>query len=340
MTMSRRTVALATAMTVALILGADRQSTLLASPASTLFVAPDATTPCSFPLSGNLRECAGILSRDFIANPRSADLRFAVRDAQTPGLDTQREGECGNSGTTGHCPVTQSATPFVNPDSRWFSVESLPAHYAIVLGAMRFKYGVNHKDRYYAKLGANLPADAESRMHYIVAYAVSPKVVTASRDTIIGAWAIYRMAKSSDQYADSLMSGNLIKCGHPPDNPTAAETRFTTCVGQHGIQTSARLLNTTSEAVYNSLACEASQLPFSTVAEPDLWGECGKQRMVKVATLLKGRVDSAGAAAASGSVKGRLAFTAASIMQLLQRAQPAIDPYWFSCANGCCTAEL
>lgn len=209
----------------------------------------------------------------------------------------------------------QHGLTFVNQDGRKIDLDRLPVGQSLLMGAIRFEGGKG-KDPFY-KVGSGLPPTDAGRMVYFVVN--RPIVLPGSPTfgTTVAQWNMYGVDVPHKQVKLIAGPGNIVECteestvNNDKGNPNSY---FTACKPVHIADSLARALKLPFNAVLAYAACK-----------PDESGTCTKTQ----------------ANAPHGfnvmSVDQRKVLLAA-IPKIF--GDPLTAPYWFSCGQGCCTAEM
>ena len=205
------------------------------------------------------------------------------------------------------CAKGQMATLWVNRDARSIDLEALPYDKVVVVGSMRLKAGVRQKERLYG-LGNDLGEPEDARRFFFIAYKPS------RTDKTLTNWVLYGMHDDHGWIADSLVSGKIVKCVKEHDtNHEVPNAWFRNCDADIKSNALARLSHVSADTLLALQQCTAGP------------SECAR------------RARRALTATASLSVTQRQ-----SVVQALEGiyADSSIDPFWFTCLLGCCTAEM
>lgn len=286
---------------------------------------PAAYAPCY--LTGTGRPCAGLLTT---ATPTVGDLKRAFKYLSWGGGEGRRKASLPCRKTSSPC--EQYAATFVNPDARNFPDDMrLTTGTSLVLGGMRLRPKGEEEARY--KVGYDLKED-ERRFVYFVASPLPtpPTGIQVGAGKVALGWTLYRLDDGpTGEVVASLSSGRILRCDHPHDDTGNARIRlaespsasFTTCPVAAIADSVGALIGASTLMVLNAFTCEAGRLNRSITDRPD---ECGVQLASKLAAL------NSSASARGPAVRSLLTRMGAM-------ANALMDPYWFSCASGCCTAD-
>ncbi len=269
--------------------------------------------PCDFSVAGT--NCPGLLAS---TTPTVAELNTAYSNALARGDGSYRK-------------VFELCRPFepchyadtdVNMDMRGVDFAHLPTNRGIVVGDMRWSAEVAFDDRTY-KVGSNLANTQMTRRTFFVMIPLDGKTpLDPGYGTITARWRLYGVQMNSD-VPTLVDTGYVVKCKYPHPDAAVARSGFRGCLPLKRIHEEAARLGLSFQDVLNIDQCEPGLIRNSGI---EFETACAKQRESKVAALrlkLKAQGKSI-----------------APLSTLTALGDPTLDTYWFSCANGCCTADM
>lgn len=295
-------------------------------------------------LDGDLK-CAGILGEGFIANPTWTELKPAYEQITVPGDHANRATDpvCGFTGQTLPCKYAETD---VNVDMRRFRYKDLDEKHAVVVGTMLWRPQERYRDFTY-KVGQDLPASSDIdllRTFFVVYANERGSTPTSGNGQVVAAWKLFQRQDQTDKLV-LLRTGEIVQCTHihPQPRPSAG---FLGCKALNATHVIADSTGISEESVFAALRCDiavdtsrkdsvvtsrkapagASRSPSSGKSQAET---CAQERERKIKAL-HDWVSPSGATSRPALEK---AFAD------LETADPSIDTYWFSCANGCCTAD-
>lgn len=268
--------------------------------------------------------CPGVLEKAFINRPNYTDLQDALTRLNNgpllvPGIGKGRRKKC----STNICGALLYIQPYVNKYSRWFDFEAgalpqLPMDKAIIIGALDFPTRFAHDDERY-KIGRHL----ETERVFIIAYRdeADGRPDPTAKNYVIARWRMFKVA--NDRTVTGIAEGKIRRCSKDHDeyrNKVAA--RFLGCEGESAYRFGKALSGHTMTTLMETGACPVDVGRDSTKA-----ANCDRDsnRISALAKLPK--------------VDGFQSLTAESIVALLDMGDESGALYWFSCANGCCSAS-
>ena len=266
----------------------------------------------AFEHQGAIKRCDGVLSKTFLRSPTRKELR-SIPNILAQGHNAYRRMKC----STVPCDK-RSADTFVNGVVQDFVWDDADNDVPIVFGAMRFMAGLDSKDERYGG-GDDMEDTQEGRKLYFVGYKPTgfvSKPVKGSDNLVYGRtvakWKLYQIVKNSgaDAALTEVSSGTIVECtnSHPGNSLNAA---FLGCKGEHAMRTFAA----------------STGLPFDLLLA---LGDETRSRFTDFLALetFRKRYDPA-------KDFSRMFSTLAA-----RDVDPDVASYWFSCANGCCTADF
>lgn len=273
-------------------------------------------TKCTFTPGTDI--CAGVLASDFYHKPDPIKALRTGAGALARSKEHPRQVKC-NLPISQKCPSSQYATTFVSKDARRFpGLEHLLPQTAIVVGAIRLSSNSKADRRY--EVGEDLEFSPEGRRLIMVAFPLpTPPASPPPDNTPVARWTLFRLSGIGTTHAkiDSLRSGTIVNCkyAHPGDDPEKPESFFAPCK---------------AEPIYRAIAALAKISLHKAFDVPSCApGKCSKSAAKKVAAF-RMLVDRS----------ARQQFDSLRAALLTQAIDPSTDVYWFTCASGCCTADM
>ena len=267
--------------------------------------------------NGEANACDGGIDNTYDATRFVSELN---KDIFVAGTETIRREECfGNSGPD--CD-TVTVQPYVNKHLKRFHFKKLRNNRMFILGAIEFPAGNAYNDYTY-HFGKGLSGDPMYRRVYFVASGhtatnrAKPGLVVADWSAVIltngqGTPALKRL-----RYADQYIAGRVVMCFKDHDDlKEGPEGKFRSCPADKALRelaAGAPLSRNGADSLVRDFASNA------------YW--------FKPADGVKALFDKTLPAASLGqrAVVG-------ATLELLSFSE-LTDPYWFSCASGCCTAD-
>lgn len=269
------------------------------------------TPGCS--LDGTGTKCLGLLDASFMKTRTRAELMRAYREiAPTKGAAAMRW-------PTGPCTSPKpclSADTWANSANRDFDITHLPTGRAIVVGAIEWN-SPHYKDNVYGA-GENGEGNSDGRRTIFVVYRPpSPTAWDPTYGKVIGQWILFGKRRGADA-VDSLAGGQIVKCDSLHTGP--ATSGFLGCPAAHALMNLSVQTNIPFARLLDARTCDAAARAAASDAE------CKRQMAAKWNALLTGLGD-----------KGKAFLKLAPPSAL---GDDSRDTYWFSCALGCCTADI
>lgn len=266
-------------------------------------------TACTWPSAP--ATCKGVLPRTFLTkHPNGQLLVDMMADQLEKATKVPRQTQC----VWGPCAKSQMANAYVNPDARSIDLTKLPDDQVVVVGSFRMKSGVDKLEKRYG-VGRNLAADEKIQRYFFVVYKPTAAGTDPTYGVNIAGWVLYGVTKYGTTFtADSLNSGTIVRCTKEHDNNYAEpNARFLNCEADRIVNKLSAESGVSRDKLLDARACEASALQCALRAD---------RLFATVPTL---------SVSARKSLVARLAAAV---------SDSSIDPYWFTCAVGCCTAEM
>ncbi|MEO7085106.1 MAG: hypothetical protein ABI442_03445, partial [Gemmatimonadaceae bacterium] len=247
----------------------------------------------------------------------------------------------------------------VNQCARKLKIDKLDKGKAVVVGAIRFAHQAGADQTY--RVAEGIPYDDQELRHFIFivyrpdGYPTPTNDNPKWNDRYIAEWAMYQIVdgpQKGDRQAQNVGHGKIRECGHPTGgaDPSVSQAQFTRCDGAPAIQAIAnrpefvrhsrngqspvfQLINLFSRAAsqngvsfHEQLHYERCRLGEDTTCVP-------KDKTVRAATRAFADLTDVFPITDS-SRRSMLSTLFASGLDAM------IDPYWFSCGAGCCTADI
>ena len=208
----------------------------------------------------------------------------------------------------------QIVQTYVNMGARDLDLDELKSGTSVVVGSLEFTAG-KQADGYY-KVGGGGTSNKDSRTVWIVVGKPPTFPAPSGDDPVVAHWTMYGIDKSGN-VTKVAGPGKIIECtegsdGHDPS--TVPDAYFTTCKPVSLMHTLARSLKRPFDSILAYVACR-----------PDANGSCTRPQ------------PNAPHGFNVMSADERKLFLAALPTIL---ANPSTSPFWFTCGQGCCTAEL
>ena len=276
------------------------------------------TTACDFTPQ---HPCAGQLKTTFLGAPTVKELKDAYKNNWPSANDwgSYRQWDCGEK-PSNNCPTAQYGQPDVNPDSRNFDPAAIPYDVPVIVGSIRWSIANSKNDRSY-KIGANL--EDERRRVYIVAYRRAGDVYAGTGyGRQVAHYTIYGLPSGKETTPDILGNGFIVRCDHDSDDK-GIEAHFRGCKGQQYLDSLSRAKGVPSATLARLAFCSTTQ---AVLAPKDRGSSCEKL--------------TAALGAGKKLTKQLAGLTQVDIASLVAfGADETRAAYWFSCSNGCCTAD-
>ena len=201
---------------------------------------------------------------------------------------------------------------FVNKDARNIDLDQLPNGQSLLIGSMVFAPGAA-PDIYYHTSGGG-GSDVKGRTAWIVLSGPTPGT-PATNGLTVSTWSMYGIDPVTKDV--KLIGGpkNVVECTNdsPYNGVQGPNSYFSACQAVDRVHALAHELKRPFDAVLAYVACRPDQEGHCTVPQPN---------------------DSQAFTAMSVSQRDTL-LKAIKLLTL----DPTADAYWFSCGQGCCTAE-
>ena len=272
--------------------------------------------------------CEGLIKDfdDFVRIPTRAKLDEAVRplraDNSTKG---RRHGKC-PAGQ--NCKYKQYVWHKVNYDSRRMDISQLDYHQGIVVGSMKFLADAI-SDIYY-DVGYDLPRGDDEQ----TAWVVVEKHPHPPNPAVIAKWTLFGFSKSSRSFgplkssSNTVITGNVHLCNNEHRKEKRFASAFLTCESEDELFAFSDKVGITLTEARFVFTCDVAGRSLQSRA-----ARCAEQREQRLRALL--RRDRRGV-----QLMTKVAMEEAVTLLRGVKANPDEDPYWFSCASGCCTAEM
>lgn len=273
-------------------------------------------------LTAGQGQCRGVLRPQFTAD----DLKSSY-GADWPGYDgrwaTNRQWSC-VPGDDDRCPLGLKAEPSNNPESRNYNPANLSGSQAILIGVIKWDENSKYKDRRY-RIGDKLTGDA--RLSYIVATAprngMRPKL---PQGQVVAEWNMYTIAPD-DPAPRWQKKGRIFLCTVPHPSNDVVESHFFGCSAQVKLQALATKMDLPLSELLDLRPCDLVNANISeqNSASRQNDGSCATPRVKTGKSLLP-------------AIRRLSNVEFDTLVATL--ADHSIDAYWYSCANGCCTADM
>jgi hypothetical protein len=276
------------------------------------------TIPTACHLDGTAPRCLGLLDPSVAANPTWEILSKIVKDNTKGGGDAYRKvfEKCPQPDPCHH------ADTEVNTDMQKFDFRNLPQDRAIVIGAMRWRPKNPYSDTTY-RVGLDVEDTQQGRRTIFVVYPRIPNsvIIDPKYGVVRARWKLFGMQRPNRQIV-LLDTGYVVDC-LPPHKDTKLNSGFRGCPGLDTAHQVALSTGLDLEDVLSVNTCEAGRSISSAEAAK---AYCDNQRKSKVAALEK-----------LLQLRGK---SADLLKPLGDTGDSSDETYWFSCANGCCTADM
>lgn len=276
------------------------------------------TIPTACHLDGTAPRCLGLLDPAVAANPTWEVLSKIVKENTKSGQDAYRRvfERCLQPGPCHH------ADTEVNTDMQKFDFRNLPQDRAIVVGAMRWRPTNPYSDTTY-RVGLDVEDTQQGRRTIFVVYPRDPNsvIIDPKYGVVRARWRLFGVQRPSRQIV-LLDTGYVIDC-IPPHKNKDLNSGFRGCPGLGTAHQVALSTGFSLDDVLSVNTCEAGRSIGSAESGQ---AYCDNQRKSKRAALEKLLQE-----------RGK---SVDLLKPLGDTGDSSDETYWFSCANGCCTADM
>ena len=283
--------------------------------------------PCSYSQIA-LHKCLAVFNATFLTEKDGRVRRYlwaAMKGDFTEAQPEDRKlADPAVQGDNCYASQFQHARTFVNKSARDMLLERLPASRVVVVGYMIFKEKCESSDVYYPETAGPLipDPDGDDERQTFVLVAMHDNTAPAPLYAKVQVYHFYGNKKN--RYMDPVgVPHDVIQCGNHthPDDPWSD---FWNCRADRLAQATATTWHGTLSDVRKLVHCESSTTPGCVSGD-----------------VLKARVTAFLASQSFVSPAARDAAVVAlsgEARAIMAVQDPLTDPYWFSCAAGCCTA--
>lgn len=209
-------------------------------------------------------------------------------------------------------PSNGDAKTFVNKDARKIDLDQLPSGQSLLIGSIEFAQG-SADDIYYHTTGGGGNNDKSHTVWIVLSGPATH--ASATNGIAVGTWSMYGLDPATNGVKVIAGPRSVVECekDSPANSVKGPNSYFGACQPIDSVHALAHEVELPFDAVLAYVACR-----------PDKNGNC---------TVLQQH--------------GPQGFTVMSVSQRstllkgirLLTLDATIDPYWFSCGQGCCTAE-
>ncbi len=255
-----------------------------------------------------MRACRGVIDATFLTDPKVDSLKRILGNA---GPEKTLKGSDGTHRRM-DCPKCdwQYTKTWVNRDNRLYALTDLPANRTVLVGALTAPSDSKWNDKYYG-IGKGMKGNGTSDTRKIFIFAT--RTTTTTNPTYGRVIADFHFVTVAGNIVNVVPGKRIVECEHPhPDMTDDTVSAFVACVVIAKIDSIAKMSGMSFEQVLHHFDRETSSPPTFDIF-----------------------VKSGGAKIASLSAP-----ESALLKRLYDDSDLAGAPYWFACANGCCTAEM
>lgn len=280
--------------------------------------------PCNISIAVT-PHCLGAIAG---AVPTSTELEGFIdpASAMKGSHDADRMTRCRPGDLPSVCFRGQHGDTFVLEDARSVDLTQLVAGQSIIVGSFRLKHSA--RPEWYYNVGNGFPNNERSRRIFVVATYHQPR---GAADTIAGyghvvaEWRLYGLGPK-ERIIDYERAGLIWNCDHRHHDDENYSADFLNCRTQARLNAYSEKYGISFPRSVALFRCVSSSMRLArqtnrcAAVSDSLVARAGRgaNRAERVAQLPE-------AMTAMYALVGELGFTD--------------DPYWFSCAGGCCTAE-
>ena len=275
-------------------------------------VTPDATwqAGCSLEATppANVRACRGVTYATFLQTPTIAELKRILEDEG--GRNTLKSSKGAHRRMD--CPSCsrEFVNTWINRDNRNYSLADLPSDRTVVVGALTAPSNSPWNDGYY-RIGRGMRGSGGNDTRKILIFAT--RTTPTNPPTYGSVVAAFHFVTTDGKTVSVSPGGRVIDCA---DIHT----------GRNSDTTSA-FLGCPDISKVSAIAAQFG-ISFDDVLD---WYGNEKQPPTSFADFVK---------SLGKSIAMSPAPTMASLQKMYDEIKPDSAPYWFACANGCCTAEM
>ena len=210
-------------------------------------------------------------------------------------------------------PSDTDAKTLINKDARNIDLDKLPSGKAILIGAIQFTPDAADDGYYHTSGGGG--KDVRGRTAWFVLNGPAT-LASATNGLTVSTWTMYGIDPVTKGVKVLAGPKNVVECTQdsPYNNAAGPNSFFSGCQPAANIHALAHELKMPFDAVLAYVACRPDAKGNCTVPQPHGPHAFSVMSVEQRNELLKG-------------------------IKLLT-IDPTADPYWFSCGQGCCTAEL
>ena len=286
-------------------------------------------SPCS--LNGGSSPCYALLDASFVTGTgvQRWNLWKQVQEGFIEAQPEKRRLDAtANSGDNCYPEQRQHARTRVNPDSRNMELETLTSAYVIPVGFMRFKDGCRPADVLYTQTAGPLPPPGPSNDDEREKFVVLAMHDEAAPLPLKASWQLYQiLGTGAARHMEPIGPSHfIVKCAKPhKTHPNEPWADFWNCSAEALTDTIATRYTLAFAAVRTLTACD------STAATGCVSDAVLKQRVSIIVSQRATETEKPPIPAEALFLDAR---------RIIAIQDPLTDPYWFSCAAGCCTASM